>query len=182
MKQKGYTVIELLLVVAVGGILIFGTVNAIFQVVVGTNRTNSQVVALSDVHHAALQIKEDLQMAQMTEFAFNTPGDHWPLDGLSVTILPGIFTLKLSWTDYTSFDITGNQIHTSRYELWGSELHRTYDEDETPSVSIVGRNINSVDFTQHGRVIDVVISATKGDVNPKTETLEFSVYLRGVVE
>ena len=85
MRQKGFTLIEVLLTVAVGGILIWGTVTAIYQVMVGTSRTNSQVVALTDVHHAALQLKKDLQMTQ------------------TATLFGGDLFLRLEWTDYTSF-------------------------------------------------------------------------------
>jgi len=121
MKQKGFTLVEVLLATAVGGILIWGTVTAIYQVVWGTNRTNSQVVALTDVHHAALRMKKDLQMAQLAERAQSTLDEHLSLDGSNVTLLPGDYTVKLSWTDYTSFDLEENRTHTSRYELSGSE-------------------------------------------------------------
>ena len=57
----------------------------------------------------------------------------------------------------------------------GSELYRNYDGTST----IVGRNISSIGITQDGRVINVVITSTKGGATPRSETLEFSVYLRG---
>jgi type II secretory pathway pseudopilin PulG len=162
MKQKGFTVIELLIMVAVGGILTFGTVNAIFQVVVGTSRTNSQVVALTDVHHAALQLKKDLQMAQESIIFLN--GEEF-------------LALRLDWTDYTSFEAAENINHTSIYQLSNSELHRTYDGIS----SIVGRNITSVDVTSSDRLINVVLTSTKGDATPHSETLEFGVLMRGVL-
>jgi hypothetical protein len=137
----------------------------IHNVTWGTSRTNSQVVALTDVHQAALRLKKDLQMAQSAD-------------------LPGGSNITLSWTDYTTpseeFGWEENRDHSSSYELLdGGELRRTYDG----TTSIVGRNITSVDITRlpppNERVIKVVITATKGDVTPRTETLEFSVYLRG---
>ena len=109
--------------------------------------------------------------------------------GGSVTLLPGVSTVTLEWTDYTTKlgpddELLPPQEYSSGYELLGSELHRTYDG----TTSIVGRNITSVAITwdtrvaEDGRVINVVnvvITATKGDVSPRSETLEFSVYLRG---
>lgn len=169
MRQKGFTLIELLVALAVGSLVIVGALGAIYQVVWGTGRTNSQVVALTDVHQAALAIKKDLQMAQSAE-----SGD-LPLDGSTVTLLPGDSIVTLEWFDYTSFVEEENKDHSSSYELSGSELQRTYDG----TTSIVGRNITSVDFAQDGRVINVVITATAGDMLPRSETLEFSVYLRG---
>jgi len=156
MRQKGFTLIELLVALAVGSLVIVGALGAIYQVVWGTSRTNSQVVALTDVHYAALQLKKDLQTAQSAE-------------------LSGGSNITLSWTDYTSFVVEENKNHTSSYVLSNGELQRTYDG----TMSIAGRKITSVDFAQDGRVINVVITATAGDMLPRSETLKFSVYLRG---
>jgi len=158
MRQKGFTLIELLVALAIGGIITWGIVVSIHQVVWGTGRTNSQVVALTDVHQAALAIKKDLQMAQSADFDL--------LDGSIV---------KLNWIDYTSFDLEENKSHSSSYELSDGELRRT---DESEATSIVGRNITSVDFTpdpEDDRVINVVITAIAGDMLPRSETLKFSV-------
>ncbi len=156
MRQKGFTLLELLVAMAVGGVVMAGALAAVYQVVWGTSRTNSQVVALNDVHQAALQLKKDLEMTQSAD-------------------LPGGAAINLSWTDYTSFDLEENKNHTSSYVLSNGELQRTYDG----TMSIVGRNITSVSFTQDDRVINVAITATAGDMSPRSETLEFSVYLRG---
>ncbi len=159
MKQKGFTLIELLVALAVGGLVVMSAVDVIYQVMWGTSRTNSQVVALTDVHYAALRLKKDIVMAQTTDLTDGVPQD----------------SATLSWTDYTSFDPEENKDHSSAYNLLSDGvLQRTYDG----TTSIVGRNITYVNFTQDGRVINVVITATKGDVTPRSETLEFSVYLR----
>ena len=173
MRQKGFTLIELLVALAVGGLVIMGAFGVIYQVMWGTSRTNSQVVTLTDVHQAALRLKKDFVMTQLGE------GD-FPVDGTTViTLTPGGPTATLGWTDYTSFgDLEPEErIHASAYNLLSDGvLQRTYDG----TMSIVGRNITSVNFTQDDRVINVVITATEGDFTPRSETLKFSVYLRGV--
>jgi prepilin-type N-terminal cleavage/methylation domain-containing protein len=169
MKQKGFTLIELLVALAVGGLVMMSAVAVIYQVMWGTSRTNSQVVALTDVHYAALRIKKDLVMAQTTDLTDGVPQD----------------SATLSWTDYTSFDTEENKDHSSAYNLLSDGvLQRTYDyEKPSETTSIVGRNITSLEFTlnpngDNDRVIKVVITATEGDFTPRSETLEFSVYLR----
>ncbi len=171
MKQKGFTLIELLVALAVGSLVIVGALGAIYQVVWGTSRTNSQVVALTDVHQAALRLKKDLGMTQTTDLTDGVPWD----------------SATLSWTDYTSFDPEENKDHTSSYNLLSDGvLQRTYDyEKPSETTSIVGRNITSLEFTlnpdgDNDRVVKVVITATEGDMTPRSETLEFSVYLRTV--
>ena len=172
MRQKGFTLIELLVALAVGSLVIVGALGAIHQVVWGTSRTNSQVVVLTDVHQAALRLKKDIVMAQTTDLVDGVPKD----------------SAVLSWTDFTSFDLEENKDHTSAYVLLDDgKLQRTYDYDKpSETTSIVGRNITSLEFTQDpdnvgdNRVIKVVITATEGDMTPRSETLEFSVYLRTV--
>ena len=160
MRQKGFTFLELLFGLAISGLLIVVTVSAFNQVVWGGARTSDQVVVLTDVHRATLQIKKDLEMTQNTNLTDGVPRE----------------SVNLTWTDFTSFDLEENKDHSSNYALSDGDLRRTYDG----TTSIVGRNITSVDFTQNDRVINVVITATEGKASPQSETLEFSVYLRGV--
>ncbi len=177
MKQKGFTLIELLVALAVGSLVIVGALGVIYQVMWSTSRTNSQVVTLTDVHQAALRLKKDLVMAQLDDEKWDFP----PGGTTVITLTPGGPTATLGWTDYTSFDLEENKDHTSSYELLDDgKLQRTYDyEKPSETTSIVGRNITSLEFTQDGRVINVVITATAGDMLPRSETLRFSVYLRG---
>ena len=161
MRQKGFTFIELLLVMAVSGVLLVGAVLSIQQVAFGTSRSNSQVVALTDLDHAALLIKKDLMMTQFTPDL--TDGD--PVPQSSVT---------LTWIDYSSFVSDNQSYHSSSYNLTGTELWRNYDG----TVRIAGRHITSVGFTRNGRVINVVITAAGPGAIEQSETVEFSGYMR----
>jgi len=160
MNQKGFTLIELLVALAVGAVIMMGIVISIHQVVWGTSRSNSLVVALVDVNHATLSIKKDIQMAQNTDL---TDGD--PIPQSSVT---------LTWTDFTGFEGSDNKIHYSTYTLSGTELHRDYDG----TVSIVSRHITSVGFTQNDRTVTVNITATGPGFLERIETLKFSMQMR----
>ncbi|MBI4185981.1 MAG: prepilin-type N-terminal cleavage/methylation domain-containing protein [Chloroflexi bacterium] len=160
MNQKGFTLIELLLAMAVGAMIMTGIVLAIFQVSWGTDRSNSQVVALADVAQAAHRIKKDLIMAQSTDLIDGNPV---PQSSISLT-----------WIDYTLFTSSSATAHASSYLLSGTLLQRTYDG----TVSIVGRNITSLGFTQNGRVINVAITATGPKIQQRQETLQFSVHMR----
>ena len=128
MRQKGFTAIELLVTLAVGGLVIAAAIGITYQVVWGTSRTNSQVVALTDVQQAALHIRKDIVMAQTTDLTEGVPKD----------------SATLSWTDYTSFDPEENKDHSSAYNLLSNgKLQRTYDG----ITSIICQNITSLNFT-----------------------------------
>ncbi len=157
MRQKGFTLVEILVVMGVGSVILIGALLSIQQVLVGTGRSNSQVIAATDVNQAALRIKKDLIMAQNTDLTDNVTQSG---------------SVLLGWTDYTG-NSTG---HSISYALSGIELQRDYDG----TVSIAGRKITSISFTQDGRVVNVVITATSSGVPPRSKTLTFNVYTRTV--
>ena len=160
MRQKGFTLVELLVALAVGVILLTGLVLSIHNVVWGTGRSNSHVVALADVNLAALSLKKDIQMAQDTDL---TDGDPIPQSAVTLT-----------WTDYTGFEESDNKTHYTTYTLYGTELHRDYDG----TVSIVSRHITSVGFIQNDRIVTVNITATGPGFLERIETLKFSMQMR----
>ena len=157
MKQKGFTLIEIVLALAVGGMVMAAVMAGIYQVVWGTARTNDQVAALTDVNFATLWIKKDLQMAQETNL---TDGDSNPQS-----------TVVLSWIDNTGWATENESFHSSNYSLSGTDLMRTYDGN----TRVVGRYISDIGFTQSGRVINVSITATGPGSTKRDEPLLFNV-------
>jgi len=160
MKQKGFTILELLLALAVSGILLTGAVMGIHQIAWGTDRSNSQVVALTDAEQAAFAITKDLMVTQETSLVDGSP------------VLQS--SVNLTWIDYTGFSSSNSTSHSSKYTLAGTELRRNYDGTE----SIVSRHITYLGFTQEGRFVNVVITSTGPGVRQRSETLEFSVLTR----
>ena len=157
MNQKGFTLIEIMVVMAVGGVLMVGVLLSIYQVVWGTARTNDQVVALTDVNYAALWIKQDLQMAQSADLTDGVPQS----------------SVALRWIDNTGFvGEEEDRSHSANYTLSSTELLRTYDGS---APRVVGRYISSIWFTQNGRVITCNITATGPGISGREEMLGFSI-------
>jgi len=170
MTQKGFTLIELLVALAVGSLVIVGALGGIHQVVWGTSRTNSQVVALNEVNRAASYLKKDLST----------------YNNVNLTVEPPDL-ITINWKDETFEPNQGAREYDATYSLSGTELLRIYTIDDNPTpAQIIGRHITYLSFTRNevnDRFIDVVITATEGDMTPRSETLEFSVYqLKEVVE
>ncbi len=157
MREKGFTLIELLVAMAVGGLVMTAAVGIIYQIVSGTPHTNSQVQALVDINQAALAIKNDLMMAMTTDLS-STPKS----------------SANLTWIDYSSFESANNTSHSSVYTLSGTQLQRTYDG----TVSIVGRRVSSINFTQNGQFVTVFITSSGGGASPQTATVSFSAHIR----
>ena len=159
--QKGFTLMEILVVMAVGGMIMAAGLLTMYQVIWGTARTNDQVRALTDANVATMWLKFDLQMVQETpNLVEGVPSN----------------TLSMTWTNQTtSFDGQTLPVdHTINYARSGNNLVRTYDG----SAKTIGRNITSVGFTRNGDYINVAISATGPGIIGRTQTLAFSVYVK----
>ena len=172
MRQKGFTLLEIMVVMAVGGILMTGIVVSIFHVVSATGRSNSHGVALTDVSQAALYLKKDFQMAQSTDMGFVED---------PVVVLLSSENVTLEWTDSTTPESEEEQMnHHVTYSLSDNGvLERAYD-GILPTM-IIGRHITYLRFTQLGEsVVNIVITATGTQPQQYSKTIEFSVYMRSV--
>lgn len=157
MREKGFTLVELLVALAVGSVILTVAVPSIYQVIYSTARSNNQVVALTDINRAALAIRNDLLMTQTTDLG-SVPKS----------------SANLTWTDYTTSFGSSWASHSSSYSLSGKELRRTYDG----KVGIVGRNVISLSFTQSGQFVTVVIATSNTTPPSGIETIKFGVHLR----
>jgi len=170
MRQKGFTLLEIMVVMAVGGILMTGIVVSIFHVVSATSRSNSQGVALTDVSQAALYLKKDFQMAQSTDMGFVED---------PVVVLLSSENVTLEWTDSTTPESEEEQMnHHVTYSLSDNGvLERAYD-GILPTM-IIGRHITYLRFTQlDERVVNIVITATGTQPQQYSKTIEFNIYMR----
>jgi len=157
MNQKGFTLIEILVAMVVGGMVMAVALLSTYQVVWGSARASDQVVALTDVNFAALWIKQDLQMAQNTDLI---DGDPVPKSSIS-----------LRWVDATDFEPEEDRNHSCNYTLSGNELLRNYDG----TVTVVGRYISSIGFTQNGKVVTCDVTATGPGIPEREEMLGFNI-------
>ena len=165
MREKGFSLIELLLALAIGGVVLAGASLSIYSVLIPTVRGTGQVTALADVSGAALAIKNDLLMAQSTDLTDGVPAN----------------SVNVTWFNFTSsFGTSFMTDHFASYTLSGRQLQRTYDGN----VSIVGRNVVSIRFTQVTDVtqgvksVTVVVASGNTTLAPGIETLTFNVHLR----
>ena len=162
MKQRGFTLVEILVTLAVGSVLLVGALLTLQQILVSTGRSNSQVVVLDEVHRAALRIKKDIQSYTSSN-----------LTSANLTDLQ-FGTVTFRWTDQTGFAPEDERSHYSTYTLSGTELVRTHNN----TLGVLGRHIEYLSFTWNGSYIDVVITANSTTFPPRSETLSFSVLKR----
>ena len=153
--QKGFTLIEMLATLGVGGMVLSSASALYFHEVRGVATINSSVAASDDIGNVGRSLSGDAMMTKSSDLVEGAA----PVD-----------TLTLTWTEL--YKLAGTP-HTSTYWLFNSELKRDYDG----AVTTVAREISSIAFSQTDRVITVVISASSSTY-PKTFQQTFRVRLR----
>jgi prepilin-type N-terminal cleavage/methylation domain-containing protein len=161
MNHRGFTVVEFLVTLAVGGMVLAGIVPAIFQMTVGLTRNNGEGIALSDIQNAAHWLTRDLQMAHTTDL---------------IDLAPPVSQVTLSWNDLTEWAVNeGSVSHSATYTYSGTTLQRNYDGQ----VSIVARHLTYVGFSINGRLVTVTLTSSPEDLMPRSsETRTYLIYLR----
>ncbi len=156
-SQKGLTLLELVLGMAIIGILVVGTVTIINHEVKGTAAARTCVTTADEIRSAARWLCQDGIMAESTNLVEGAePADN----------------LVLSWVErYECLNLP----HTCSYVLSGDELRRDYDG----TVTTVARHISGIKFTQTGDVLTVSISCTPPWIGQnKTVEKTYRIYLR----
>jgi prepilin-type N-terminal cleavage/methylation domain-containing protein len=158
-NQRGFTLVEMLIAIAVTALIVGGIAMAIFQTVTVNARNSSHMTTVRQVQNAGHWISQDTQMAQEVDPAADPDG----------------FPLTLTWTEWA--DSTEN---TVIYSITADdELKRTHTRTPGGTTEmIVARFINTdpalTKCELSGDVLTVTVTATVSDFTG--ETSETRVY------
>lgn len=144
--QRGFTVMEIIVVLAITGLIGAGAATATAQMLTQGSRNSNYTIASRNTMNAIYWIGRDAQMAQVV-----TPGGG-----------PG-FPLTLSWIEWD------NSEHQVIYSIEGDKLRRSYAIDGGgPNQIVVAQYIDSVSenatacsFT--GGVLTLKVTTTMGE-------------------
>lgn len=164
--QRGFTLIEMLVAVAIAGLIAPAIVSAIFQMSRGSADIQSSLVVHQDIDVASSYFSRDLSQAMTTDLAG---------DGSTAP------SMRVSWNDQTSWAATLGEPHCARYYIEpGTTLLKRNSDGASDcavdgTVSIVGRHVADVRFSRSGDFITVLIKSSLGG---QAQTLTYFVTAR----
>jgi len=160
MKQKGMTLIELLVILPISVVMLGAIVGSIFLVLNGTVDIRSETAAQANIENAAHWLTRDILMGQSTNMLEDAP----PVN-----------TVNFTWTDYTGG--LGNEVsHYVAYTHSGTELLREYDSAD--NITIVARNLTDVGFTLNGDLVTVTLTRTAEGASRSMVTRTYIIQMR----
>jgi len=157
-NQKGFTMVELLIAVAITAVIVGSVTTVIFQVFTGNTRTSNHMTAVRQVQNAGYWVSHDVQMA----------------NSVNATGAAG-FPLLLTWVkweDGTSDNVT--------YALTSSQLVRTEKVGAgLPKTTVVARYITqaSCNLTSGRLIFNVTATVGSGSL-AKSETRVYEIVPR----
>jgi prepilin-type N-terminal cleavage/methylation domain-containing protein len=153
-NQKGFTLIELLVAIAISGVITGGITTTIFQVVIGSARTNNHMIAVRQAQNAGYWVSHDAQMAQIL-----TPTPSPDSDG---------FPLTLSWTEWDG------TVNTITYTLGGTEFVRDHNGQQ----SVVAQFIESIEVSPRPYTNGALTFTVTATVGGQSETRVYEIVPR----
>lgn len=171
--QAGFTLLEMLVAIAVAGVIAPLVTSAIYQITAGTETIDQRTVALADIDNAASWISLDLSLAQdlLDPVTLN------PLVSCATGTQPSI---RAQWTDQTFWG-QSSPAHVAEYSIepGTTRLQRNYDG----FVSIVGRYISDLSLCLDAQgIVRFDIASTVEGRTPFTKALHLQVSPRGSVQ
>jgi prepilin-type N-terminal cleavage/methylation domain-containing protein len=173
--QKGFTIIELLVAIAITAVIALGVAVAVYQMFSVNSSSSNRVLAVNQVQNAGYWMSSDAEMAQYMATGATENG----------------FPLTLRWVDW---DGVGHQVIYTLDEDAG-EINRQYylkpvgaTEYSLSSESMVAKNI-SIDTDEtycyieesglfQSRRLIINITASVGGFMPVSETRRYEVIPR----
>lgn len=109
-NQRGFTLVEVIIVLAIIGIVIGAATMTIVQVINGSSSTSNHMIAIRQVQNAGYWVSRDVQMAQEVE----------------PTADPDGFPLTLRWTEWADGGLNGDQHQVVYTLLVDNKLQREH--------------------------------------------------------
>ena len=159
-EGNGFTLVELLVSLAVASILAPVITASIFQIVRGTDSNNSQNIALADIDAVSSWLSRDLSQARSTDLIDCDTGTQT--------------SVRMDWLDETDWG-AATPDHYAIYSIdpGTTNLIRNYDG----ALATIGRHVTAMTLCEvvASGVIEMNVTTTATGASTSTKTLYFTV-------
>jgi prepilin-type N-terminal cleavage/methylation domain-containing protein len=171
-KQKGFTLMELLIGVAIAGLLAGGIAEAIHQIIMVNANDSSRMTAVKQIESTIDMIRQDALMAQMV-IAYP---DLYPRDGNPDGVL------MLRWTDWTN-NVKNEVIYLRDGNCLKRKLLKDGIENSTKTVAsnIKSFNFDNADSFSYCQKVTLTISSEVESLRSAVESRTFDVRPRPIL-
>ena len=171
-SQRGFTLLELVVGLAVAGLVMPLIASTIFQLTKGTEQISALTLSSADVANLAPWLHRDLAVAR----TIVDPATLAPLIDCTTGTQPSI---RASWIDATGWGVA-NPDHYAEYAIAPGTtiLTREYDGD----VAVVARHVTGLAFCQDTTgLVRLDVTSTVQGRTATTKSLSFSVTPRAEI-
>lgn len=171
-SPRGFTLLELVIGMAVAGLVMPLIASSVFQLTKGTEQISARTVATADVANLAPWLHRDLAVAQ----TIVDPATLAPLIDCTSGTQPSI---RVLWTDQTGWG-AADPDHYAEYAIvpGTTVLTREYDG----AVGVVARHVTGLAFCEDAAgLVRLDVNSTVQGTTAYTRSLSFYVAPRGEV-
>jgi prepilin-type N-terminal cleavage/methylation domain-containing protein len=164
-SQKGFTLIELMIALAIGAILLAGLTGALYQLLASSSSNTNNIMALNQVQSAGYWISKDVKQSKLENIVIDNDTSTSEIFSIAWDELS--FDTELIKTGYkVIYRLDNRNLYRDYYKTNGNLPYETLIEDYTYSFE------NSILVAQY---IDSSISLVKSD----TVTLTIAATIDG---
>jgi prepilin-type N-terminal cleavage/methylation domain-containing protein len=145
--QRGFSMMELLMVIALTGIITAAITTAFFQVFDMSTRTANHMIAVTQVQHAGKLVSEDILEAQEIDIDPSGPGEF----------------LKLGWVSQNSSTVHNITYTMENGKLWRSESIDGGNATLVRVAEYIYPDPPETDCGWNGSVLIFTVTATVGE-------------------
>ena len=160
---QGFTLLELLVGLAIIGLILPGISEVIYQIINVTSSSQNHVLAVTQVQNAGHWINNDTTMANKPVIFDNSANPANP-------------RLTLEWNN--DVYVTGGDHHFVKYYLSNNQLTRQYCDSSGNTIlssAIVAYYVTGFSFTTvNANTIMLTITATVGKASPETRNYQIT--------
>ena len=164
--RRGFTLVELLIVIAIAALVGVGVVALVFQVFGANAGSTNRMTAVKEVENAVHWITRDAQAAQV-DYVADQPESPFPV--------------TLTWTNSHDSPATENNVTYS--VTAAGELRRAYSQDGgPPSTAVVARHLDTAStnwsYVLSEHALTFQVTSTVAGLRTASETRSFQVGVR----